>query len=447
MDTINTNTVSLFKISLPLMLSSLSTYLMMLVDRVILVRYDLEAMNSVAAAIMAVSVFDCFVAGVTAMSEVFVGRYNGAKKFAVIGSATWQMIWFSLMSLVVSVPIAFYGAKIFVPQELAFYGEPYFKLVMAFAPLAAVNAALSGFYIGIGHTRYITVSVVVGNIINAMLAIILIFGISGFIPSFGIKGAAVATIVGWLVQCLLLLCGFLNHNSRKIYGTTRWHFNSTVMWQEIKLGVPQAIGHMLEVIAWAFSFHLLAPLGMAFVTVMTVCQSVLLTVYFMLEGLQKGVIGIASNIIGANKIDKIKHLLNSSVRLYTIVLCIIAIPTLIFSKQLISTVFIPDQNDYELIHQVMLGLRWMFLFCVFDGLVWILAGIFTAGGDTKFVMAVNSLNAWLFSIAPLYLVTKVSFIEPHMTSIFTALYAMVNMVFFVVRYRSGRWLRLSEQEK
>lgn len=441
---IKADPTSLFRISLPLMLSSLSAYVMILVDRIILVRYDLEAMNSVVAAITVVSVFDCFAAGVTAMSEVFVGRHNGGKEFAAIGSAVWQMIWFALISLVISVPIALYGANIMVPQELAFYGVPYFKLVMAFAPLAAVNAALSGFYIGIGHTRYITVSVVAGNVINALLAIILIFGVSGFIPSFGIKGAAVATIVGWLVQCLLLLCGFLNYKNRKMYGTARWYLNPTVMWQEIKLGVPQAIGYMFEVIAWAFSFHLLAPLGMAFVTVITVCESVLLTVYFMLEGLQTGIIGTTSNIIGAKKIDEIKILFRTSIKLYIIILCIIAIPMLIFSKQLISALFIPDQNDYALIDQMVLGLRWMFLSFACDGLAWILAGIFTAGGDIKFVMMINSINIWLFYIMPLYLVTKVSVLEPHMVFIFSALYAIVNMVFFVVRYRSGRWLKVRE---
>ncbi len=440
---IRSDVSSLFKISFPVMLSTLSTHIMMFLDRVILVRYDLEAMNSAAASMMSVAVFQCGAMGVAAISEVFVGRHNGAKELTAVGSAVWQMIWFSMMLFVVSVPIAIYGSALIIPQELAFYGVPYFKWIMAFSPLAAVGAAFSGFYIGVGKTHYITLSVVVGNIVNIVLAVILIFGIQGFVPSFGIRGAAFASIIGALVQCLLLCYWFLKSKNRLLYHTMKWRIYPLVMWQEIKMGGPQALGHAIEVTAWAFTFHLVAPLGMAFVTVLTVCQSVILTIYFMLEGLQKGVIGVASNLIGAKKLSEIKILLKSSLKLYIVILFIIAIPMLVVGKQLVVAIFITDHKAIELINQVTIGLRWMFLFCVFDGLVWIFSGIIVAGGDTKFVMLVNAANTWLFSIVPLYFLTKVSFIEPHMMSLFTALYALINAMCFALRYKSLGWLKVS----
>lgn len=440
---IQVNISSLFKISFPLMLSVLSTHGMMFIDRVILARYDLNALNAASASIMTVSVLQYGAMGVTAISEVFVGRHNGAKEFAAIGTAVWQMIWFAVILFVLSIPIALYGSKIIVPQELSFYGVPYFKWIMAFSPLAAISTGLSGFYIGIGLTRYIILSVVLANIVNIFLDLILVFGIKGFVPSLGIRGAAIATIIGSFMQCILLFYGFLNGKNRILYGTAKWYLKPIVMWQEMKLGIPQGLGHTIEIAAWAFTFYFIAPLGMTFITVLTVCHSFMLTVYFMIEGLQTGITGIAANLIGARRIDQIKILLNSSLKLYTVILFIIAIPMLIFAKQLVTSVFISNHNAIELINQVTIGLQWMFVFCIFDGLVWIIAGIMIAGGDTKFVMVFNSVNTWLFSIAPLYFLAKTNFIEPYMMSLFMVLYALINAGFFVARYRSGKWQRFS----
>ena len=50
---------------------------------------------------------------ITAMSEVFVAQYNGAKQYLRIGAPVWQMIWFSFFSIGLCVPLCDLGAPLF----------------------------------------------------------------------------------------------------------------------------------------------------------------------------------------------------------------------------------------------------------------------------------------------------------------------------------------------
>src|SRR5271163_4406056 len=96
----------LWTISLPLMVSTLAMLFMIFTDRIFLAHYSIGALN---ASVNAGTLAWAFMAGlgmVTAMSEVFVAQYNGAKLPKRIGSPVWQMIWFSLFSVSLCIPLA-----------------------------------------------------------------------------------------------------------------------------------------------------------------------------------------------------------------------------------------------------------------------------------------------------------------------------------------------------
>src|SRR5579871_2099171 len=108
----------LWTISFPLMISTLAMLSMIFTDRIFLAHYSLGALN---ASVNAGTLAWAFMAGIgmiTAMSEVFVAQYNGAKLFDRIGSPVWQMIWFSVFSFLISVPLAIWGAPLFFGGNL-----------------------------------------------------------------------------------------------------------------------------------------------------------------------------------------------------------------------------------------------------------------------------------------------------------------------------------------
>ncbi|MCI0618045.1 MATE family efflux transporter, partial [bacterium] len=144
----------LWKISLPLMISTLASLFMIFTDRIFLAHYSIEALN---ASVNSGTFAWALMAGIgmiTAMAEVFVAQYNGARHYKRLGVPVWQMVWFALFSTFFFLPIAIWGAPaIFGGDRYADLEIGYFRLLMIFSPGYALMMALSGFFIGRGKTK------------------------------------------------------------------------------------------------------------------------------------------------------------------------------------------------------------------------------------------------------------------------------------------------------
>jgi len=121
----------LWNISFPLMISTLASLFMIFTDRIFLAHYSLEALNaSVNAGTFAWALMSG-VGMIAAMSEVFVAQYNGAKQHRRLAVPAWQMIWFSLFSILFFLPLAVWGSEmIFAGDLYADLEVQYFRWLM-----------------------------------------------------------------------------------------------------------------------------------------------------------------------------------------------------------------------------------------------------------------------------------------------------------------------------
>lgn len=203
--------------------------------------------------------------------------------------------------------------------------------------------------------------------------------------------------------------------------------------------MPSAIGHMIEISAWAALFRIMASVHLDYVTVHTIGNSVLVLFAFVTDGLQKGVIAIASNLIGAKKERRMPELIFSSLRLQMLFIAFFSIP-LLFCPQIILDYFFASAEVSASLYQDSLKvLRWVWVYFVCDGFVWVLAGILTAGGDTRFIMTMNALSAWLFAIIPVFIGVTYYHISASTAWALTAFYSFANMIAFLSRYKSQKW--------
>lgn len=434
----------LWRISLPLMLTTLSANMMFLLDRLILVRYSAEAMNAVAVAGMGCAIFQFGGVAIASIAEVFVGQYNGAGQHEKTSEPVWQMIWFSLGLFVIFWPIALWAGPYMIPESLHKEGLPFFKLVMFFSPLISMIAALSAFFIGRGFVKLVTWCTLVCNLINAALNVILIFGIEGWISSMGAKGSAIATITAQGIQVLILGGVFLNKYHRKNFKTGNYQFNSPLFWDCLKVGTPSAISHVIEVAAWTALFRIAASVDLNYITIQTIGNTVLVFFAFVTEGIQKGVIAIASNLIGARKDHLISTLFKSGCMMHFIFIFVFSIP-LIFFPNLLICQFLPGIQDptLPLYVECVIVLKLVWVYFLFDGIVWILSGILTAGGDTRFIMYMNASAAWVFAILPIYIAVHYFHVHSSTAWGLCTIYGAANLVSFFLRYRSNRWKKLA----
>ncbi|MDR2628915.1 MAG: hypothetical protein LBC30_02925, partial [Puniceicoccales bacterium] len=78
---INASISGILKIIIPLILSCLSSNLMFLIDRFILMRYSLDAMNAAMLGGNLAGFHAFLLMAITGTTEIFVGQYNGAGEY------------------------------------------------------------------------------------------------------------------------------------------------------------------------------------------------------------------------------------------------------------------------------------------------------------------------------------------------------------------------------
>ena len=95
---IDSSIKSILRVTIPVILSTVSISLMFLIDRFFLAGYSVDAMNAACISGNFVAMLSLFFIGITGAAGVFVGQYNGARQYNMLAVPVWQMIYFSLAS-------------------------------------------------------------------------------------------------------------------------------------------------------------------------------------------------------------------------------------------------------------------------------------------------------------------------------------------------------------
>ncbi|MFA5249949.1 MAG: MATE family efflux transporter [Parachlamydiales bacterium] len=435
----------LWKISFPLMISSLATMSMLFVDRLFLAHYSLGALNASVNASNLAWVFSGGLGMLTAMSEVFVARYNGAGLNSKIGPAVWQMLWIALFSFALFLPLAFQlGPRFFSAHSFCRLEQDYFLIAMLFGPAYPLLTALSGFFVGRGQTRILIILAFLGNLLNVLLDRLFIFGFPGWVPEMGIKGAAIATSIGSLFQVAVLFCLFLKKNQREKFQTAKPALNLQLLKLCLKIGLPQGLFYSVEVLGWSFFFFLMTDLGEGYITISAVCQSLILLFSFFLDGLSRGVTAIAGNFLGAKKIDRIAFLLKSGLKLQLAFSLFTAFFFIFQPRWLLEPLFALEafggRLNFDLTFRFCLFCTSLYLF--FEGLRWVLAGFLTAAGDTLFLMLSGAFSVWIFFLLPVYLSIVLKAQKIELAWLLAAAYAALLCLVYFLRFKKGKWKAL-----
>jgi multidrug resistance protein, MATE family len=432
----------LLSISFPMMLTALSASLFVFVDRILLSYYSTEAMNAVSG--VGIVFFALYYPGcaIAAITEVFVGQYNGAEQYNKIAAPVWQMIWFSLASIIIYVPAALLGETLFLSPVFVEEGLAYYQILVIGAPLFLIQSALIGFFIGTGRPKIVTIAMFFSNIVNFILNYFFIFGI-GIIPPMGAAGSAAASMIAESILVIILLWVFLSNHNNAVYKTRLVTWDLSLMWKQLKVGVPGAIGHTFEIAGWAFLSNFRAGYGAAYVVVIAISSSTFGLISFYTEGLHKGVTAIVSNMIGARNFKGLEKAKRSAYLLHILSVGVLFIPLVVCSDIVVRPLIDINTLSESTLFAIKMGLLGNFIFMLFDGFFWIYNGVLLAGGDTKMVMIISSFSVWIFCVLPAAGWLTYFPSESYTVSLyFFPIYGALVAVILYLRVRSNKWIKL-----
>jgi len=425
-------------IALPLMLSALSVTSMFFVDRLFIAQYATDALTATVNASTQGWVFIAVWMVLCGMSEVFVAQYNGAKEKEFLGHPVWQMIWVSLLSTLFFVPLAYTGPLFFGE---GIYENTYFFWIVSFGASYALYASVAGFFIGQGKTLLVTLLAVVTNIFNAVFDWILIFGMEGWFPEMGVKGAAIATTISSLFQFLVLFAIFLNKKNRTECGTSAWQWNSELMWKCLKVGVPSAILVFAEVEAWAMFYAMMTQMGHTYITIVGIAQSMVIFLYFFADGLYKAATTLVGNYIGAGRLDLIPKVMQACLKLNLLFLAVMMGAFLLWYDSIVN-LFLPG-TDPAFIAHIENALHFVFfcdlIYLFFEGLRMQYIAQLTAAGDTVFTSVAGISCVWLFLVLPIYYCFLVLGLPVEAAGLIIVGYSFLATGVYYFRYLQGAW--------
>lgn len=430
----------LWALSLPLMISTLASLAMIFTDRLFLAHYSLEALNAVVNAGCLAWAAMAGVGMMTAMSEVFVAQFNGAKQFHRIGVPVWQMIWLCLFSYVLFIPLAYLAPEIFSFDTSSDQEVLFFRWMMLFGPSYPLMTALTGFFVGRGKTKILIYVAIIANVFNILMDWILIFGVPPTIPEMGVKGAAIATTGGYAIQAIVLAVIFFQKKYREEFGTARWRFDVVQFIKCFKIGLPQGVFVTLEVLGWALFFWLMTMMSKTHITIAAICQSLLILFSFFGDGLSRGIAAAAGNLIGSNRKEKLFLVMRSGLILQLLFCLSVTAILLVDTKSLVQWMFLEHMEiDAELMRLCLL-LSFAYLF--FEGTRWVFSGLLVAAGDTVFLMIAGSLSVWIGLLLPIYAIVVRYQLSPEWPWVIACGYSLTLCTIYAIRFKQGAWKKI-----
>lgn len=322
-------------IAFPMMLSLLSSYVLLLSDRLFLAHYSLTAFEGCAAAIGLYFLFQMLTNRFISTIQAFVGQKYGAKKEAEAVSYVWQMIWLALLSPLIIFPIGFLlGKSFFKGSPIETEAMTYLTYMLGGNVLLALEVALSSFYAGIGDSKRVLKAHLLSHPLNILLNYALIFGVSSYIPPLGIHGAAIGTLCAKGLTCFFLFKHFYVHFSPHRFQSPVRRFIRTRLFECIQKALPRAVGQGAVILAWNFGARLLIQAGG--IDLLALTFGTTLFVPLINDALGVAILSISSYLIGKEAWSLFPKLFRSISFFILVNAAIMAVPFLFYSSKLIQ---------------------------------------------------------------------------------------------------------------
>ncbi len=414
-----------------------------LCDRLILARYSLNAVECCVSALYLSQLFQLPLLKAASAAQVFVGQHNGSGALSKMGPCIWQMIWFSLLTTFITLPLSgsigfFFFDNTSVQQE----GTLYFQCLVYVNFLFPLGAALSSFYLGRGRTSLVLLASLASHAVNILLDFLFIFGIEGFIPPLGVMGAALASAIAQLFFCALLLLDFLRPAHRQLYATGSYAFNPGLFWKMMRIGLPSAGTKLLLFFPWIAITYLIVHKGGDYLAILAFGSTLYIFFSCINEGLSQALITLGAYIVGSSQVKEMWKLLRSASLFLSFWGGLLLIPFLLFPEGFIA-LFFKEPPSQALLHELHFSCIWLWLLFLTHGFSLIGAGLLTSYGDTLFHMGAAGALSWLTSFLPVYLFIGGGNAPPHSLFLIMATACLIQGLVYLWRLSRQKWMNTS----
>lgn len=373
---------------------------------------------------------------------VIAGQYLGRKDPKTGCEATAQLFNFTFLFSIFIMILGYLGQNVIlyhvfgkIEPEVMKDSRTYLLIVLSSIPMIAMYNAGAAIFRAMGNSNIAMKTSLLMNSINVFGNALLIFGFHR-----GVEGVAIPTVVSRGVACVVILI-LLNNQKHELHILHPYPFK--IKWNVLKkilyIGIPNGLENSMFQLGKIAVLSLVSGLGTASLAANAVGNNI--ANFAILPGMSFGfaLITVCAQCVGAGDFEQVKYYTKHMMRVEY--LCLIASNLIVILALpfILSVYNLSDEaaryaNDIILYHAACVVTIWPLSFT--------LPNTLRAAADVKVTMVLSIISMWVFRFGFSYLLTMVFHMGIFGVWVAMTIDWLVRGIFFVCRYKSGRWQKI-----
>lgn len=287
----------------------------------------------------------------------------------------------------------------------------YFQIICSGLIFNCWNLCICAALRATGNTRITMITNITANLVNVVMNYCLIGGHFGF-PAMGVRGAALATVIGTAVACSIAFV-FVTRKNGYLRLKIRFNaFDKRTMSGLMKVGLSSMAESAALRIGFFINARLIAGINVDALTANTVVNQVTSLSFCTGDGIATAGATMVGQSLGAKRKDKAMGYVKTTIRM-AMAVSIALMVLILFLRRPLAQIFV--DKDYENALEVINGAALAFVVVIF-GIIpqnarVVYSGCLRGAGDVKYVALCSLISVML--LRPLFTVVLCYVVNSH----------------------------------
>jgi putative MATE family efflux protein len=380
--------------------------------------------------------------GTTSGMAIFTAQFWGKSDIESIRKVLSMSIFITS-----AIAIIFSLSAIFMPHVLlGFYtedkevielGSQYLRIVgLSYLPVA-IATSYSAVLRSIQLIRIAAIASITALLFKTILGYSLIFGYFGF-PALGVRGAAIATVSGWMLE-LILLFSLIYTQKTPLATSLRnlFTFDFSLLKRVLGTTFPAILNELIWSLGITTYYAIYARIGTDSIAAVNINATVDELAFVVFIGLGNACAVMVGNRIGAGKPNEAYEIVKRTVIL-SVALAWVVGAIVFLSRDLVASLVELSPSGIHNLRMLMLVAALVLWIRMFNFITFI--GALRAGGDTRFSLYMEIFSIWCIGVP----IAALSAFVWHLPVYYVYLLVMVEELFKVFisawRIHSRKWI-------
>lgn len=431
----------ILKTSLPAIVDLSSQTIMWTIEAILVGMISAAAFAGVGMAIQIIILFFALLLTFVVGSSVIINRHLGSNNTWEANHILAQALFMGVIMSILIGLVWYFGATLLFKlireneQTAQISGIQYLQILSAFAPLIITNFIAVGIIRAAGDTRISMALNLLVNVLNLILAPIMIFGLFGF-PRMEVQGAAYSVGISHSVGFFATLYILRSRKSRLFLSFREITTPNLQSFKRLfKMGIPTTV----EQLAWAIGQMVItsyvAILGISFLAAHQVFMRIQAILSMANMGLSLGAMTLVGQNIGAEEHRRAEQTGKMAGYVALVFILIIVFCIIFFANGLIG-IFTDDPVVIQT------GISVIVIFALIQipkALNAVLSGNLRGAGELKWLMFLSIISVLTMEIGVAWVVVFVFSFSLGGVWVVMGLDELIRFLLNYWRFHGGKW--------